>query len=274
MNGDILKFSEFLDYYKPTYCKPSYEISMPKPDDSGEYEEGEELSPLVKSDFIMLDFDSICDDANFYKTRPKKFLNEPSTVDALYYRIIDENKIEFFLVEFKSFYFDWNNYGDYKASVDKVFNNIIYCNINDELTTGINRLNSIKKNFGSTIEFSLRLKPYESLFVVLPKIYEEYCEEMDIGPEKRIDLYDFFKSDLCDIKLVVVGKKKGDLSKDYLGTMAGTLKKQYKRLDWVNVLINHKNRLCLAEDFEEYASDLKKYEPKTIKSLNYDGGIK
>lgn len=273
VNSDILKFSKFLDYYKPKYCKTSSEISIPKPDDSGIYEEDEELIPLVKSDFIMLDFDSICDDANFYPKRPKKFLNEPSTVDALYYRIIDENKIEFFLVEFKSFYFDWNSVGDYKSSVDKIFKNIIYCDINDELITGINRLNSIKNIFGSTIEFSLRLKPYESLFVVLPKIYEEYCSSNSIPMNERIELYDFFKSDLCDIKLIIVGKKTDNTTKDYLGILANVLNKQYRRLDFVNVLIPHKNRLCLNDDFDKLTVDLQKDETKTIKSLNYCGDL-
>ena len=273
VNSDILKFSKFLDYYKPKYCKTSSEISIPKPDDSGIYEEDEELIPLVKSDFIMLDFDSICDDANFYPKRPKKFLNEPSTVDALYYRIIDENKIEFFLVEFKSFYFDWNSAGDYKSSVDKIFKNIIYCDINDELITGINRLNSIKNIFGSTIEFSLRLKPYESLFVVLPKIYEEYCSSNSIPMNERIELYDFFFFFLCDIKLIIVGKKTDNTTKDYLGILANVLNKQYRRLDFVNVLIPHKNRLCLNDDFDKLTVDLQKDETKTIKSLNYCGDL-
>lgn len=273
MNEDILKFSDFLDFYKQDYRKTSHEISMPKPTDSGWYEEGEELAPLVESDFLMLDFDSMCDDANFYPKRPKKFLNEPSTVDALYYRIVAEDKMEFFLVEFKSFYFDWNSTGDYNSSVDKIFRNLIYCNINDDLITGINRLNSIKNIFGSTIEFSLRLKPYESLFVVLPKIYEEYCGIKNIPFDDRIDLYDFFKSELCDIKLIVVGKKTDNAPKDYLGVLGNILDKQYRRLDFVNVLIHHKDRLCLNDDFDKLTVILKKYEPNTIKSLNYGGNL-
>lgn len=37
----------------------------------------------------------------------------------------------------------------------------------------------IRDIYGNTIEFSLRLKPYESLFVVLPKLYDEYCQKKE-----------------------------------------------------------------------------------------------
>lgn len=268
MNESILRFSEFLDFYKEKYGKTSSEISKPKPNEDEEIRG--ELKPLVKSDFIMLDFDSMCDDAKFYPKRPKKFLNEPSTVDAIYYRVIDDFKMELFLVEFKSFYFNWDTMFYFDKTVEILLNNLTSFNINDNLTYGLNRLNNIKKSHGSTIEFSLRLKPYESLFVVLPKLYEEYCEKMDISQDNQMNLYDFFKSELCDIKLIIVGKKTGNTPKDYIGVLGNRLDKQYKRLDFVNVLVPHQHRLCLNDDFDKYTVDLEKYEPKTIKSLNYN----
>ena len=270
VNEDILKFSEFLDYYKEEYAKTSSEISMPKPDETRFYnDEDNELKPLVNSNFIMLDFDSMCDDATFYPKRPKYLLNEPSTVDALYYRIIDDLKIEFFLVEFKSFYFDWNTRGDYGASLNKILNNIPPGDVNEIFTFGLNRLNNIKQNLGNTIEFSLRLKPYESLFVVLPKLYDEYCEEKNILPNQQIDLYDFFKSDLCDIKLIVVGKTTGNTDMDNVGVLGNILNKQYERLEFVNILTDDP-KLYLTNHFEDLADELEENEYKTIKSLNYD----
>ena len=74
INEDILKFAEFLDYYKQKYARPSCDISLPK----------QTGNPLVSSNYLMLDFDAMCRDANFY---PKKELNRPSTTDAIYYRI-------------------------------------------------------------------------------------------------------------------------------------------------------------------------------------------
>lgn len=271
LNEDILKFSEFLDFYKNNYAKPSFEISMPKPDETRFYDDDEiELRPLVNSDFIMLDFDSMCDDANFYPKEPEEDMNEPSTVDALYYRIINDFKIEFFLVEFKRFYFDWNTIGDYCASLKKIRRNVLYADINPDLNSGLNRLKKIKNNLGNTIEFSLRLKPFESLFIVLPKLYEEYCSVKNIPFNRRIDLYDFFKSDICDIYLIVVGDKTGNLYRDYNKTLGCTLNKQYGRLSFVNIL-NHE--LFLTNQFEDFAKMLKDDEFNTIKSLNNNGNL-
>lgn len=273
VDEDILKFSEFLDYYKDKYAKTSSEISMPKPNDTRFYkDESEELKPLVASDFIMLDFDLMCDDANFYPKESEEEINEPSTVDALYYRIIDDFKIEFFLVEFKSFYFDWNTIGDYCASLKKIKRNISPYEFNSELEFGLTRLKKIKNNLGNTIEFSLRLKPFESLFIVLPKLYEEYCLIKNIPFNEQIDLYDFFKSEACDIKLIVVGNETGNPPRDNIKTLADTLNKQYQRLAFVNILTRNR-KLYLPNSFDELTSTLEESEPKTIKSLNYDGDL-
>ena len=271
LNEDILKFSKFLDHFKVNYSKPSFEISMPKPNEDMFYgDENIELEPLVNSDFIMLDFDSMCDDANFYPKESKEVLNEPSTVDALYYRVLNNVKIELFLVEFKRFYFDWNTVGDYCASLKKISRNIPYESINYELDFGLNRLKKIKNNLGNTIEFSLRLKPFESLFIVLPKLYEEYCSTKNIPFNQQIDLYDFFRSDMCDICLIVVGNETGNTYRDNNKTLGSTLKKQYSRLGFMNILTYE---LYLTNHFEEFAKALKESEPKTIKSLNYDGNL-
>ena len=267
LHEDIIRFSEFLDFYKQNYAKTSSEISMPKPDETRFYDDDDpELKPLVDSDFIMLDFDSMCDDANFYPKEPKEDINEPSTVDALYYRIINNLKIEFFLVEFKRFYFDWDTEGDYCASLKKVKRNVFYEDINPELNFGLNRLKKIKNNLGNTIEFSLRLKPFESLFIVLPKLYEEYCSVKNIPFSQRIDLYNFFKSDICDICLFVVGNRSGSSYRDNNKMLGSKLKKQYGRLALVNILTYE---LILSNDFEDFAETLKEDELKTIKSLNY-----
>ena len=62
-------------------------------------------TPLIKSDYPMLDFELMCQNADFYPKRNKEECNRPSTVDALYYRILSENHLELTLVEFKTFYF-------------------------------------------------------------------------------------------------------------------------------------------------------------------------
>ena len=57
-------------------------------------------------------------------------------------------------------------------------------------------------------------------------------------------------------------------SKDYLEILGSNFKKQYGRLDFVNILTVHNKRLCFNNVYEELTSCLKKDEPKTIKSLN------
>lgn len=119
INEDIKKFSEFLDYYKEDYGKPSWEISIPNPEDE-DFNENEEKIPLVNSNYIMLDFDSMCRDSDFYPKETHEECNRPSTVDGLYYRILNENKLELFLVEFKTFYFTWDNKLYYTNALKKI----------------------------------------------------------------------------------------------------------------------------------------------------------
>lgn len=268
MKDLINKFTQFLDYYRNQYGKPASEISKPKPND--ETGQSIDLSPLVSSDYIMLDFDSMCADANFYPKRNKDECNRPSTVDALYYRLIEEDKIEFYLVEFKSFDFDWRSNSDFNSSLNKVLKKIQDSNdkIDNRTQIGINRLNNIRETYGNTIEFSLRIKPYESLFVVLPKIYDEYCQKKGIKEEAKIDLYEFYKSDSCIIKLIIVGKKNENINKAYLGKLGGLLEKQYMRLDYVNVLTPHDHRECFEWEFELIAELLDLSDKTGIRSLN------
>lgn len=260
INDTILKFSKFLDYYNKNYGKPSSEISI----------SDNKKEPLVKSDYNMLDFDSMCRDAEFYPKENKEVCNRPSTVDALYYRL-NEEILEFYLVEFKSFYFNWDSAKNYNSSLNKVLNKLNEIDEIDSITRiGMKQLENIRDNYGSTIEFSLRLKPYESLFVVLPKIYDEYCQKENITDDEKLDLYNFFKSDLCEIKLIIVGKKnpKGDLSKANLGKLGKLLEKQYRRLDYVNVLTKHRYRECFEWEFDLITLNLNKTEKKYIKTLN------
>ena len=51
INEDIQKFAEFLDYYKQKYARPSCDISLP------DQKSNQSATPLVSSNYIMLDFD-------------------------------------------------------------------------------------------------------------------------------------------------------------------------------------------------------------------------
>lgn len=54
INEDIQKFAEFLDYYKRKYARLSCDISLP------DQKSNQSATPLVSSNYIMLDFDAMC----------------------------------------------------------------------------------------------------------------------------------------------------------------------------------------------------------------------
>ena len=95
---------------------------------------------------------------NFYPKRNKKDLNRPSTTDAIYYRIPNENNIELSLVEFKTFSFTWEHKLYYTSAINKVRKRLNSCGQTIESQKGLDMLNNIKDKLGSRIEFSLRLK--------------------------------------------------------------------------------------------------------------------
>lgn len=268
INEDILKFAEFLDHYKQNYARPSCDISLPHPQNN------QTGTPLVSSNYVMLDFDEMCRNANFYPKRSRTDINRPSTTDAIYYRIPNENNIELSLVEFKSFTFTWEHKRYYNSAVNKVKRRLNQCGQTADSQKGLDMLENIKDKLGNSIEFSLKLKPYDSLFVVLPKLYEEYCDEESIPESERIDLYDLFKSNLCTIKLFIVGKRyRNDPTRAYNTKLGSTLEKQFERLDLVNVLSHHPQRLCFENEFDLYANQLQLHEKDNLKSLNYDGSL-
>ena len=112
----------------------------------------------------------------------------------------------------------------------------------DTIISYIDHFYGVDKNYVENNIFSL-LKYYKSEIEYVRVIM--YCKEKNIVECDKIDLYNLFKSDLCIIKLCIVGKKyPNDSTRAYLGKLGNSLEKQYKRLDFVNVLIQHPQRLC------------------------------
>ena len=62
-----------------------------------------------------------------------------------------------------------------------------------------------------------------------------------------------------------------DTTRAYNGKLGNTLEKQYKRLDFVNVLKQHPQRLCFEREFDTYANKLRLDEHENLISLNYTG---
>ena len=124
---------------------------------------------LIPNDFLMYSLDDIA------KGSRRLRRNLPKTVDALYYRFDDENDdLSLYLIEFKFHNLDDPNPEDVlEELVDEfyAFPKKFKC-INKYKSD----LNKIKKYYGDDVKHNLILKPIESIRVVIPELYEEYCK--------------------------------------------------------------------------------------------------
>lgn len=160
----MISYEDFTDFLleftksDSKYYDTVSELSWPKDENGNKDENG---SPLIPDcPFKMLSLDDICKGCSKFDS-----YNLPSTTDALWYNQKDDGTLVLYFIEFK--WHDLNTLKDESSYVD------------DDVT------------------FKLRLKPFESLFIVLPALFEEYCEKNDNGD--FIYLHDFLKT--CEIKV-------------------------------------------------------------------------
>ena len=115
--------------------------------------------------------------------KASKNLNKkpPKSTDALFLKENDDGNLELHIIEFK--------FLGRKSHWDKI--NILWSNIRSRIPCDdcdidedeecfddffISDFKLIKNNFKDPIDVSLQLKPYEVIYITLPKLYEEYCE--------------------------------------------------------------------------------------------------
>lgn len=162
------EFKEFIKSYEKFY-KDITEISM---SDFGE--------SLIENDFKMYSLDEMCWDC--------KLLEEdtPKTTDALWFKESLDGKITLYIIEFKFHNFNTPNAKDMLEIMAKDVNDSEledkYKCLSDKFK---NNLRKIKNYYGDEVEFSLILKPIESLSIVIPTLYEQYCIDNGI-PQKDI----------------------------------------------------------------------------------------
>lgn len=192
------------------------ELSWPK-DENGETDRSRD--PLIEDcSFRMLSLDDLCKSCSKFNR-----FNLPSTTDALWYNPKEDGSLVIYFIEFK-----WHN---------------------------LNRKKDYESCADGDVTFKLRLKPFESIFIVLPALFEEYCEKRN---EKEFinGLNDFLET--CEIKVYsFVGnfnrkdggihletdenkKPKNNKTKTHIkhsrtmgpkGSIGNTIYKQYKRLE-------------------------------------------
>lgn len=222
---EALTNKEFKDFIKShdKFYKDITEISM---SDFGE--------SLIENDFKMYSLDEMCWDC--------KLLEEdtPKTTDALWFKESLDGKITLYIIEFKFHNFNSPNAKDMLEIMAKDVNDSEledkYKCLSDKFK---NNLRKIKNYYGDEVEFSLILKPIESLSVVIPTLYEQYCIDNDI-PQK--DIRSFL--DNIEKRLIVFvshydDKKKHNKSKQRVQTMDVGVENNYRRLEKGNIIDYH-----------------------------------
>ena len=216
------EFKEFIKSYEKFY-KDITEISM---SDFGE--------SLIENDFKMYSLDEMCWDC--------KLLEEdtPKTTDALWFKESLDGKITLYIIEFKFHNFNNPNAKDMLEIMARDVNDSEledkYKCLSDKFK---NNLRKIKNYYGDEVEFSLILKPIESLSIVIPTLYEQYCIDNGI-PQK--DIRSFL--DNIEKRLIVFvshydDKKKHNKSKQRVQTMDVGVENNYRRLEKGNIIDYH-----------------------------------
>ena len=220
-NKEFIKFiKSFEDFYKDVN-----EISMNNSDE-----------PLIDYHFDMYSLDEMCWDCELLADNP------PKTTDALFYKeSLLGDKFTLYIIEFKFHNFNNPNSKDMLESMVKSVhdskNKDDYNCLKKKFKRNIKKINDY---YGDEVEFSLILKPIESLNVVIPTLYEQYCIDKDI-PQK--DIRKFLKNIEKRFILFVSHydeKPKHDESKQRIQTMDIGLKDKYRRLEKGNIIDYHK----------------------------------
>lgn len=174
MFSNYSNFLLFLKYLVEYECEENnyYEnITKVSADNDGK-------NPLVISDELILNFENI---------RNNIFSNQkimPSTVDGLYFNFDKKHSIlSLYFIEFKGTLLGQESFKDYFEE------NII--NLTDEQCNDsknncpINSLskpylNKMFESYTDNVSSILKIKPFESFFVIFPKICEKYANENDV----------------------------------------------------------------------------------------------
>jgi hypothetical protein len=211
-NDDFVKFIHSFD---DEFLIPASEISRSH---SGKQE------CLVDNDIPMYSFDDIC------KNSPKLSKNLPKSTDALYYRL-DGDRLTLYIIEFK--FFNMDGFTSNYLLLDAVHDQLQTSGcVSDNL---LNAFEKIRDNFVDSVEFSLRLKPFETLMIALPKLYEEYSSD-NVSPK---DFRTFLED--VDVKFIVFVHKINDIrnissERSFPHSISNSLKSQYSRLKHAEII--------------------------------------
>lgn len=137
--------------------------------------------PLIDDDFEMYSLDDIKDGSKVLQENP------PKTTDALYYKEKD-GKLSLYLIEFKFHNLDDPDAKDLlKAFVDEIFSSNNKKKYNCLSKNDKTDLKKIRNYYGDDVSNTLVLKPIETIKIVLPSLYDEYCKNYYCAEKINID---------------------------------------------------------------------------------------
>lgn len=238
---DNQDFVNFLNSYNENYLIPVSRISKSFTTQG---------DSLIENQFKMYSLDDICKDCSILKS------NLPKTTDAIAYKIEESGEITFYIIEFKFFNMD-SNRSSYvlletihnslkkkNMAVDKSDNKLISNSL-------LKKYELVKRNFVDSVEFSLRLKPFETIMIALPILYEDYCSNLRDCSKK--DFRNFLNN--INIKLVIFVNKTAphtDIVNDRykVHSITNALKHQYDRLKIADVICEW--QIKAAHQFDEF----------------------
>ena len=196
---------------------------------------------LIDDSYKMYGLDWIVKASDIWRDKSKQCLRNPKlcrhefpkSVDALIVNKVNNKLISHF-IEFKFFPDE-----DTTAKIDKLYAKIIEKDNKYRLNKSsgyekpekrcfddefIEDFKIIKNGYVDNIENSLQLKPYEAIFIVLPNLYEEYC---NIYNEPLKDIKSYLANMEKNYWVCINSKTKNQVN---LHSQAKRLEKYYKRM--------------------------------------------
>ena len=99
----------------------------------------------------------------------------PKTTDALYINNDEYGNLSLHIIEFK-----FISYTGYKTKMKNLFSRVEDLHNNNNINcfdkTFYEDFEDITKRYKDPIAHSLQMKPFEAIFIVLPYLYDEYCD--------------------------------------------------------------------------------------------------
>ena len=213
---DVLTNKEFINFIK-SHEKFYEDITEISKNNSGK--------PLIENDFKMYSLDEMCWDCELLEEYT------PKTTDALFFKESLDGNFTLYIIEFKFHDFNKPNAKDMLKIMESDVKKSDCAS--DKFK---NNFRKIKNYYGDRVEFSLILKPIESLSVVIPALYEQYCIDNDI-PQKDIRTFlDNVKKKLIVFISHYDDKRKHDKSKQRVQTMGVSVENNYRRLNKGNII--------------------------------------